>query len=183
VCDMNPFHRLHNLRMENDAAGYAMDEMRPRFESLRNRHENGTAPKAVTAFQLFQTPSTLADRLALLADIQPGDKVLEPSAGLGRLIDAMERGSNPSQVVAIEVAPQCAGELYRKTWAFPVSLYQRDFLKCEPSEFGTFDKIVMNPPFHIRADIRHILHALDFLKPGGGSWLRCVSTLTTELKR
>lgn len=25
----------------------------------------------------------------------------------------------------------------------------------------------MNPPFHMRSDIKHILHALTFLKPGG----------------
>jgi 16S rRNA G1207 methylase RsmC len=25
----------------------------------------------------------------------------------------------------------------------------------------------MNPPFHMRLDIRHILHARQFLKPGG----------------
>ena len=26
---------------------------------------------------------------------------------------------------------------------------------------------LLNPPFHLRADIRHVLHAMQFLKPGG----------------
>ncbi len=30
-----------------------------------------------------------------------------------------------------------------------------------------FDKILMNPPFENGADIRHIMHALGMLKPGG----------------
>ena len=34
----------------------------------------------------------------------------------------------------------------------------------------------MNPPFHLRADIRHILHALKFLKPGGILAALCLDT-------
>ena len=34
-------------------------------------------------------------------------------------------------------------------------------------ELGTFDRIVMNPPFDHGADIRHIEHARGKLKPGG----------------
>ena len=30
-----------------------------------------------------------------------------------------------------------------------------------------FDRIVMNPPFTMRADIRHVIHAQKFLKFGG----------------
>ena len=36
-----------------------------------------------------------------------------------------------------------------------------------PDALGLFDAVLMNPPFHMRADIRHILHARKFLKPGG----------------
>jgi protein-L-isoaspartate O-methyltransferase len=41
-----------------------------------------------------------------------------------------------------------------------------DFLEMN-GELGTFDRIVMNPPFADAADIRHILHARAKLKPGG----------------
>jgi 16S rRNA G1207 methylase RsmC len=34
----------------------------------------------------------------------------------------------------------------------------------------------MNPPFHKRADIRHIQHALKFLKPGGKLAAICMDT-------
>jgi predicted RNA methylase len=166
------FARLHGLRMENDAAGYAMDEMRPRFLQLAARHENGTAPRAVSAFQLFQTPPELAARLvAALGDSVRG-RILEPSAGLGRILDVLPTGCD---VVAVEMAPQCAGELYQQNRP-GVRILQRDFLACTVAEFGLFDAVAMNPPFHMRADIRHILHALTFLKPGGKLAALCMDT-------
>lgn len=157
--------RLHALRMENDAAKYRQQELAPRFAALAARKENGTAPRAVSAFQLFQTPPALAAQLvAALGDAVRG-RVLEPSAGLGRILDALASFA-PVEVVAVEVAPQCAAELFRQERP-GVRLLQRDFLTCTPEELGTFDAVAMNPPFHMRADIRHVRHALTFLKPGG----------------
>ena len=43
---------------------------------------------------------------------------------------------------------------------------QADFLECN-GDLGTFDRIVMNPPFTNGDDIKHIMHALKMLKPGG----------------
>lgn len=170
------FNRLHVLRMENDAAKYAMDEMRPRFDRMRDRHENGTAPRAVSTFQLFQTPADLALRLVKAAGIAPRMRVLEPSAGLGRLLDALPSGC---EVVAVELAPECAAELFRQN-RDGVKLVQRDFLCCRPGELGRFDAVVMNPPFHMRADIRHIQHALTFLKPRGTLTALCLDTRHRE---
>ena len=49
-----------------------------------------------------------------------------------------------------------------------------DFLELRPDDDGTcgggcgyVDAVVMNPPFRDGADIKHILHARTFLKPGG----------------
>src|SRR5205814_1895987 len=105
--------RLMHLQLENEDARAAQAAMRPRFDRLAHRYENGTAPRAVSAFQLFQTPAEMAAQLAALLDIQPGARVLEPSAGLGRLLDAVNLYA-PAEVVAVEVAPQIAAELYRQ---------------------------------------------------------------------
>jgi len=165
---MSGFHRLHSLRMENDAAGYAMEEMRRRFERLTSRHENGTAPRAVSAYQLFQTPPDLAARLVGLLGTPV--RCLEPSAGLGRMLDRLA-----CEVVAVEQAPQLCAELYQQERE-RVTILQRDFLTVEPSETGLFDAVAMNPPFHMRSDIRHILHAVEFLKPGGKLAALCLDT-------
>lgn len=159
------FNRLHALRMENDAAGYTMQDKRPRFDRIAGRHDNGTAPRAVSAFQLFQTPPALAARMVELLGEAVRGRVLEPSAGLGRILDAIQPFT-PVGTVAVEMAAACAGELFRQERA-GVRILQRDFLTLTPEEAGAFDAVVMNPPFHMRADVRHILHARQFLCPGG----------------
>ena len=163
--------RLHAARMRNTKTGYRMDEMRGRFDRLRDRHTNGTAPQAIAAHQLFQTPPALAARMVELADIQPGHAVLEPSAGLGRILrPVLER--NPASVTACEVNADLAGELFR---TFPgVTLWQGDFINRNPAP--VFDRIVMNPPFTMRSDLKHIAHARQFLAPDGVLVGLCLST-------
>lgn len=166
--------RLHSLRQENAAAGRLLAEQRPRFDRLANRATNGTAPRAVSAFQLFQTAPELAARLVGLLELHRNKNVLEPSAGLGRLLDAI-RAAGGWDVSAVELAPECARELYTQERP-AVRILQRDFLACTPAELGQFDAVAMNPPFHLRADIRHILHARQFLKAGGRIAALCLDT-------
>lgn len=168
------FDRLRSLQVETILAGSIVAELRPRFASLRDRHENGTAPRAVSVHQLFQTPASLAARLVALLPPARDGRVLEPSAGLGRILDALAP-YKPAEVVAVELAAPCAGELFRQDRP-GVRIHQRDFLTLTPADLGTFDAIVMNPPFHLRADIRHILHARQFLKPGGTLAAVCLNS-------
>jgi SAM-dependent methyltransferase len=157
--------RLRGLRIDNILAKAEMDTHRERFDRLRNRNENGTAPVAVSAFQLFQTPAPLARELVNLLDLRGGERVLEPSAGLGRILDELAH-FRPAEVVAVEVASQLCAHLFKQDRG-GVKLLQRDFLTVSPAELGTFDRVAMNPPFHLRADIAHVLHACKFLKSGG----------------
>ena len=46
------------------------------------------------------------------------------------------------------------------------TVHAGDFLEMNGS-IGDFDRIVMNPPFERGADIRHIRHAYEHLRPGG----------------
>lgn len=155
-------HRLHNLRLGLDEISAEMAEQRPRFQALADRHENGTAPRVVSSFNLFPTPDSLAKRLVALLALSGRERVLEPSAGFGSLLRHIPE---TCETVAVEIAPECAGELFR---GFPdARLLQRDFLTVHPAELGAFDAVAMNPPFHMRADLRHVEHALEFLKPGG----------------
>lgn len=162
--------RLRQLQAQNNAVRCRMDSMRQRFDRLRDRHLNGTAPVAVNAYNLFQTPVDLAERMAGMLGLEPGMTVLEPSAGLGRLIRPCLRTEGIS-VTAVEIAPQCAEILYED---FPgVELLQGDFLEREFAD--GFDRVIMNPPFHMRSDIRHILRARQWLKPGGKLVALCMA--------
>lgn len=150
--------RLQALRVDHDQAGVEMAIERGRFDALR---ESPTV--AVSTFQLFQTPPALAWRLAGL--VPAGSRVLEPSAGLGRIVDALQRRAHPSEVVAVEIAPACARHLYD---AGACRLVVDDFLACDLDRLGgRFDAVAMNPPFHRGTDIKHIRHAFELLKPGG----------------
>lgn len=164
--------RLLSIRAANIAAGEAMAAIGGRFATMKGRHENGTAPKAVVADQLFQTPPELAMQLAEMLDLQPGCRVLEPSAGLGRLLDAVK--GIPGHVTAVEIATPCYLELKKRQDVD--ELIQADFLTLTPDTIGTFDAVIMNPPFTMRSDIKHINHAIKFLRHGGRLAAICMDT-------
>ncbi|HWA29171.1 MAG TPA: hypothetical protein VG734_26205 [Lacunisphaera sp.] len=119
-------------------------------------------PKAA---DFFWTNDELADELAAFVDPRPGDFVLEPSAGKGALAKAILRACPKAYLVCIEPFPPNRVEL--KKLGFEIG--GDDFLTIAgPEEFACeFSGVIMNPPFGGRADIRHITHALKFLRSGG----------------
>lgn len=154
--------RLRHLLETTEAVGETMDAERPRFERLA---DNAERPRVVSAFNLFQTPEPLAARLAGM--FRRFGRVLEPSAGLGRLYRAVKAIDAAAAFTLVEQAAECAGELYRQTAAdHAARLIQADFLTCEVDRLGRFDAVIMNPPFKQGRDIKHILHARRFLDAG-----------------
>jgi len=132
-----------------------------KFAQLKESLRAGV--QVVSAPQLFPTPADLAERMADLADIRDDSSVLEPSAGTGRLLDAI--GDAGAELVAVELNAGLARALHAKYGRATVK--GADFLSLAPSQLGTFDRVVMNPPFGNAQDVQHIRHALQFLKPGG----------------
>jgi protein-L-isoaspartate O-methyltransferase len=138
------------------------DEQRARdkhIEELRQAAKNGV--QIVTANELFVTPPELAERMVDEAGIHPEDRVLEPSAGTGNIIDKIFENYNGS-FVAVEINQNLANMLRVKYSAIPV--HCADFLTLNGA-LGQFDRILMNPPFS--ADVDHVLHAFAHLKDGG----------------
>jgi protein-L-isoaspartate O-methyltransferase len=131
------------------------------FRALEKAAKAGV--QVVTANQLFETPRELAREVVELADIRPGHKVLEPSAGTGRLLEPLPSGC---ELVAVEANNALAGRL-RNVRPDLARVLFADFLECGASELGGHDRIVMNPPFENGSDIKHIRHALTMLAPGG----------------
>lgn len=164
------FARLQSLRMDNTQRGYDLADMRPRFAALATRHEDGTAPRAVAAFNLFQTPEHVATRMAAIAAAHlqgnPAPVILEPSAGLGRIARALFAAIPAARVHLIDNAPDCCQEL-RRIARDGDRVRELDFIETAPEELPTVDAVVMNPPFKLGRDIRHIRHALATIRPGG----------------
>ncbi len=135
------------------------------FEAMQETLRQGV--QVVSAPQLFPTPPDVAARMVQLAEIEGGQRVLEPSAGTGNILDAIKRRAAASQgveIVGVEINPTLGGRLNADDCAVVIG----DFLSCEASTlWGEFDRVVMNPPFENAADVKHIEHALAMLKPGG----------------
>lgn len=112
-------------------------------------------------FGYFPTPPDVVGRLMEIAQIEAGMLALEPSAGRGNIVDALERAG--AKVDAIELLGKNVEALIKQGAA--VCVTEGDFLTMAPDP--VYDRVVMNPPFAKQDDIRHVLHALKFLKPGG----------------
>lgn len=126
-----------------------------------------TGVQVVSAPQLFPTPLDLAQQVAEVADLRDGQRLLEPSAGTGNLLDAARRSvEGYLNVVAVEINAQLCQALSQR---FPdTTIINADFMHMAgATPDAKFDRIVMNPPFENGADIRHIEHARTLLKPGG----------------
>jgi hypothetical protein len=124
------------------------------------------ASTAVAAdLQYYPTPVKLAEDVASKIEhgwsgrSLKGEKVLEPSCGCGRLMDALRK--HGAKVIGVEVDPKRAREAEAKGH----HVIRRNFLDLEPTP--TFDRVVMNPPFYGKHYAKHVEHALKFLRPGG----------------
>jgi predicted RNA methylase len=122
----------------------------------------GEVTSAAQQFGYFPTPAPVVQQLLDLAAIEPGMRMLEPSAGrgaialaaarAGALVDCVEVQERHADVLAAERQPN-------------VTVLVADFLAKSPQPI--YDRVVMNPPFARQADIEHVKHACEALKPGG----------------
>lgn len=114
-------------------------------------------------FGFFQTPDFVAGLLTEEADVSPGHRVLEPSAGRGALV---RKVAEVAEVVdCYEIQPKHVAYLRAAFGGLPVLVEEADFLAVSPNPI--YDRVLMNPPFAKRQDVAHVLHALKFLREGG----------------
>jgi len=105
----------------------------------------------------FPTPSATADEMIETAGIKEGMSVLEPSAGMGHIAERIrEAGVDPDVV-------ELSNERKELLEAKGFNVVGRDFIDTE----GSYDRIIMNPPFSDGRAAQHVQHAYDLLKPGG----------------
>lgn len=139
-------------------------------EALGLALETGELRDDRKAMQQFFTPDWLADEMCVRAGIEPGNAVLEPSAGAGAL--ALAARARGGEVFCVEIDSGLGFDLEELgfvTWSF-------DFLGLAPQP--RFDRVVMNPPFAAGQAVEHVTHAFDWLRPGG----RLVTVLPAGVK-
>lgn len=119
----------------------------------------------VKDLQFYQTPDALACQLVLMAEIEPGHHVLEPSAGMGAIVRAIIRTSDAGKpsIAAVEIDPDKIK--YLQELLGPDAVACCDFLQLDKA--AAFDRIVANPPFCGGQDIAHLKKMYDCLTIGG----------------
>jgi hypothetical protein len=150
--------------------------------SLLQQISNGEKRNLKKEFQFFETPSDLADELVSLANITMEHTVLEPSAGRGAIIKAVNKRLPGKTVDCYELMD------INHTFLADIStanLLGTDFLKAK----GQYDRIVANPPFAKNQDIQHIQAMHKHLKSGGRlvsiasrHWLLCNNRKETQFR-
>lgn len=136
-------------RIDKDPAAAARDAIKDREEALRFVKIPG----------FFPTPRALINRMMAEADIAPGLKVLEPSAGKGDIADAVRTAG--CAVLCFEVSPSLADLCKLKGHEVVCG----DFLAS--AAVANFDRVLMNPPFERGQDMQHVRRAFEWLRPGG----------------
>jgi guanylate kinase len=112
-------------------------------------------------FDYFPTNPEVSKAVARLAKLQPGFRVLEPSAGDGALVKAV-RQEEPSAIIeAVEIQSKLRDYLTKNGF----NVVDWDFMSFNPEY--KYDAVVMNPPFSKRQDSDHVLKAYSLLKPNG----------------
>lgn len=109
--------------------------------------------------QYYPTPTAVIDRVIGELFRLEGKRVLEPSCGDGRFLDALRKKG--ARTLGIEVDVGRAALARSKGH----SVVTANFLEVSPSQ--DFDEVVMNPPFYGKHYAKHVRHALKFLKPKG----------------
>jgi protein-L-isoaspartate O-methyltransferase len=122
-------------------------------------------------FNYFPTPPNVLSYMMELACIRPGMRVLEPSAGQGAIVDCLV--GRCALIHAVELLEDNYAVLGEKlsrqemtaSKGYIELVEHGDFLTSTPKPI--YDRVVMNPPFTKQQDIKHVTHAVKFLKPGG----------------
>jgi SAM-dependent methyltransferase len=152
----------------NRALAEFYGEVLPDAEPEETERKSGTAVSK--DLQFYWSPQPVIDAALEFVGIHSADaysygrempvyRVLEPSCGDGLIMDEL-RARNCS-VLGFEYHAGRAAEARAK--GHPV--VNANFLEQAPKP--EFDKVVMNPPFYGRHYVKHVRHALKFLKPGG----------------
>ncbi len=131
-----------------------------------NRLEAAERRADDTSGDFFQTPHPIALFMARVAGITSGTKVLEPSAGMGRIVRYIPAGAS---LTMIEQHP---GRVRKLEAMNRGKVVNTDFVQWAKDNKDTQDVVLMNPPFSRIAgegwqDVSHVMAAWGTLREGG----------------
>jgi hypothetical protein len=111
--------------------------------------------------QYYPTPKKIVDLVIGNFYIHDDLKILEPSCGDGMMLDGIRDIAKNADLMGIEVdLGRC-----EQARAKGHSVHCANFLEVPPVQ--DYDRVIMNPPFYGKHYLKHVNHAIEFLKDGG----------------
>ena len=124
-------------------------------------------PRALLARALFPLdPPEPPPKAPELRDPPPPEVLRLPTRSPPPLLLLAPAPRFPASLPELRSLAEHHADAMRQRWN-AVDVRCTDFLACN-GDLGKFDRILMNPPFADGADIKHIEHAIGFLKPAAG---------------
>ncbi len=154
--------------------GHVFPEGQAVGDQLAAALESGFVERALNGY--FPTPRALAAQLIALADVRAEHTVIEPSAGRGAISDLLAEIVPAERLYLVELDEANHTALEQAGYR-PPQLIHGDFLTTDALP-GAVERIVMNPPFEDKQDVRHVMHAYELLTPGG----RLAAIMSTSIR-
>jgi protein-L-isoaspartate O-methyltransferase len=163
----NRINRLNKLNIFNDSQLKTAIEQDYQYIIDHLEQDNNPVAREIKKLEreyrmqqkgdIHFTPEQLVNTILEYADISEGEKVLEPSAGIGSIVDRVKEITNNIDVV--EWNYSFNNLLKLKGY----NVIGSDFMQL--NNHNVYDKIVMNPPFS--KECEHIKQAYKMLKNNG----------------
>jgi hypothetical protein len=163
-----PSERLEKMGISQTALGHVRDAINKMIEGNIPAPETNKERELKVALRkaydtkidgFFPTPSFFAEFMVGEAKIKSHHTILEPSAGVGHIADAIQATHPTNELDICEFSPMLANILQMKGY----DVTERDFYNLSKP----YDRIIMNPPFEQHQDIDHVRRAYDLLNPNG----------------
>lgn len=113
--------------------------------------------------QYYPTPKAVCDALMNRISITRNGRILEPSCGCGRLLDALSSAYPQAELRGVEYHMGRARQARDKGH----NVVCANFLSLKPAWGDKYDAVVMNPPFYGLHYAKHIRHAMKFIQDDG----------------
>lgn len=150
------------LKDINYALAEYYGDVLPDTEDEKGSQYRSKSTEVAIDLQFYRTPKDAARRLVNQICVTKDTKILEPSCGDGALISELLRaGANVQNIDGYEFDTGRVSKCITKGFR----VCRANFLEVPPEE--RYDIVVMNPPFYGKHYLKHIEHAIKFLKPGG----------------
>ena len=178
----SPYFRIRTFKNGNAHLWFTRDDLVEQANRVLADYYGAVLPDSVPAdvtaedirrrstalcrdLAFYPTPSAVVDRHLLQnICIDETSRVLEPSAGDGAIVRVLL--SHRARVDAVEVDPGRVAQLRLIERTNPrLTVQHANFLQTAARPVYTH--VVMNPPFNGTHYMQHVMHAFDFLAPGG----------------